>query len=169
MVGLSLRPFRMIGFWRAPLRAAAAVVVATALLWGGLASSVGAQSLDAVEIATKRGVVLIEVEVARTPEQRTTGLMYRKSLPDRQGMLFDFEADQYVSMWMKNTFIPLDMLFIRADGSIARIAENTTPHSENTISSGEPVRAVIEIGGGEARKLGIAAGDKVANTLFRGR
>ncbi len=139
------------------------------LLLGNLASASRADGLEAVEIATRKGVVLIEVEVARTEQQRATGLMNRKVLPERQGMLFDFGSDQPVYMWMKNTFIPLDMLFIRADGSIARIEENTTPFSERTISSGEPVRAVIEIGGGEARKLGIASGDKVSNTLFRGR
>ncbi len=133
-----------------------------------ISQAVRAASLDPVEIATKAGVVLIEVEVARTQDQRATGLMNRKVLPERQGMLFDFGSDQPVYMWMKNTYIPLDMLFIRADGTIARIEENTTPFSERTISSGEPVRAVIEIGGGEARKLGIARGDKVANTLFRG-
>lgn len=139
------------------------------LLACGASPAARADALDPVEIATRKGVVLIEVEVARTEQQRATGLMNRKSLPERQGMLFDFGTDQMVYMWMKNTFIPLDMLFIRADGSIARIEENTTPFSERTISSGEPVRAVIEIGGGEARKLGIASGDKVSNTLFRGR
>ncbi|TDT99139.1 hypothetical protein DFO45_0845 [Azorhizobium sp. AG788] len=146
----------------------AAACVALCLLAFGAGSAVHAASLEPVEIVTRKGVVMIEVEVARTQEQRATGLMYRKSLPERQGMLFDFKSDQPVYMWMKNTFIPLDMLFIRADGSIARIAENTTPFSEATISSGEPVRAVIEIGGGEARKLGIATGDKVGTQLFSG-
>ena len=151
--------------WRSALRTFA---VALLLAWGTPSLGVAA-TLDPVEIATKKGVVLIEVEVARTPEQRATGLMNRKMLPDRQGMLFDFGSDQPVYMWMKNTYIPLDMLFIRADGTIARIEENTTPFSERTISSGEPVRAVIEIGGGEARKLGISSGDKVGNALFRGQ
>ncbi len=128
-----------------------------------------APKLDALEIATKSGVVVLEVEVARTDKQRETGLMYRKQLPERQGMLFDFAVDQPVYMWMKNTFIPLDMLFIRADGTIARIEAMTTPFSETTISSGEPVRAVVEISGGAAKRLGIAPGDKVSNTLFRGR
>lgn len=138
-------------------------------LIGTLAGPARAAALEPVEIVTKKGVVVIEVEVARTDEQRATGLMNRKSLPERQGMLFDFKVDQPVYMWMKNTFIPLDMLFIRADGSIARIEANTTPFSERTISSGEPVRAVIEIGGGEARKLGVTPGDKVSNQLFGGR
>jgi len=91
--------------------------------------------------------VVLEVEVARSEAQRTTGLMYRKELPERQGMLFDFHTDQPVAMWMKNTFIPLDMLFIRANGTIARIETMTTPFSERTIASGEPVRAVLELAG----------------------
>ncbi|GGF58910.1 hypothetical protein GCM10007301_18290 [Azorhizobium oxalatiphilum] len=151
------------------LRRLAFLALLTVLAAGSLGPAVQAAALEAVEIVTKKGVVVIEVEVARTDEQRATGLMNRKSLPERQGMLFDFKVDQPVAMWMKNTYIPLDMLFIRADGSIARIEANTTPFSERTISSGEPVRAVIEIGGGEARKLGVAPGDKVSNQLFGGR
>lgn len=126
-------------------------------------------AVEALEITSSTGVVTFEVEVARTDEQRTTGLMYRKSLGERAGMLFDFKVDQPVYMWMKNTLIPLDMLFIRADGSIARIAAMTTPLSTETISSGEPVRAVLEIAGGQARKLGIKPGDRVAHPLFTGR
>lgn len=122
--------------------------------------------LDAMEIATRKGVVVLEVEVARTPEQRETGLMFRKSMPERQGMLFDFERPQPIYMWMKNTFIPLDMLFIRNDGTIARIEAMTTPFSEKTIASGEPVRAVLELNGGAAQRLGIAPGDRVSTTLF---
>ncbi|MFG1299072.1 DUF192 domain-containing protein [Xanthobacter sp. V3C-3] len=128
-----------------------------------------AAELEALEITSSTGVVTFEVEVARTDEQRTTGLMYRKSLGERAGMLFDFKVDQPVYMWMKNTYIPLDMLFIRADGSIARIAAMTTPLSTETISSGEPVRAVLEIAGGQARKLGIKPGDRVAHSLFSTR
>lgn len=122
--------------------------------------------LDPLEIVTAKGVLAFQVEVARTNEQRTQGLMCRKSLPERGGMLFDFKVDQPVYMWMKNTLIPLDMVFIRADGSIARIAAMTTPLSTETISSGEPVRAVLEIAGGEARRLGIKAGDRIAHPMF---
>lgn len=123
-------------------------------------------TLDPLEIVTAKGVLAFQVEVARTNEQRTQGLMCRKTLSERGGMLFDFKVDQPVYMWMKNTLIPLDMVFIRADGSIARVAAMTTPLSTETISSGEPVRAVLEIGGGEARKLGIKAGDKIAHPMF---
>ena len=91
-----------------------------------------------LEIATKTGVQVFSVEMATTEEEKTTGLMYRKELPDGQGMLFDFSPEQQVSMWMKNTYISLDMIFIRADGRILRIAENTEPLSTRIISSGGP-------------------------------
>lgn len=132
------------------------------------APETGAAVMDRqpLEIATAKGVLVFEVELAATDAQRARGLMFRDTLGDRRGMLFDFKVDQPVAMWMKNTKIPLDMLFIRADGTIARIAAMTTPFSEQTISSGEPVRAVLEIDGGAARRLGIAAGDKVAHPMF---
>ena len=92
--------------------------------------------------------------------------MYRRELPEGRGMLFDFSPEQPVSMWMKNTYIPLDMIFIRADGRILRIAENTTPESEAIIPAGRPVRGVLEVIGGTAKKFGIAPGDRVAHPLF---
>lgn len=107
------------------------------------------------------------IEMARTDADRARGLMFRRSMPADQGMLFDFERDQMVSMWMRNTYISLDMLFIRADGTVARIAERTEPLSTRTIPSGEPVLSVLEINGGVAEKLGIKAGDKVEHVLFR--
>jgi hypothetical protein len=93
--------------------------------------------------------------------------MFRRELPEGQGMLFDFQFDQNVAFWMKNTYIPLDMLFIRSDGRILRIAENTEPLSERNIPSGGPVRAVLEVIGGTAKKLGIAAGDRVSGSIFK--
>lgn len=122
-----------------------------------------------LEIVTKNGVHVFTVEVARTDEERAKGLMFRKELAEGTGMLFDFKPDQDVAMWMRNTYIPLDMLFINADGTIRRIAENTEPLSEKTIPSGGPVRGVLEVIGGTAKKLGIAPGDKVAHPLFSGR
>ncbi|MGV3632710.1 MAG: DUF192 domain-containing protein [Pseudorhodoplanes sp.] len=122
-----------------------------------------------LEIVTKDGVHVFTVEMAKTDEERQKGLMFRKELPEGRGMLFDFKPDQNVSMWMRNTYIPLDMLFINGDGTIRRIAENTEPLSEKTISSGGPVRGVLEVIGGTAKKLGIKAGDKVAHPLFSER
>ena len=109
-----------------------------------------------------------EVEIANTPETRARGLMFRRSLPADGGMLFDFAPGETdVSMWMKNTYIPLDMVFIRANGTIRHIAENTTPFSEATISSRGPVKAVLEVAGGTCQRLGIAAGDRVIHPFFR--
>lgn len=133
----------------------------------GAAASAADQST--LEIVTKNGVHVFSVELAITDADRQKGLMFRKELPEGQGMLFDFKQDQDVSMWMRNTYIPLDMLFINADGRIRRIAENTTPLSERTIPSGGPVRGVLEVIGGTAKKLGIAPGDRVAHPLFSGR
>ena len=108
-----------------------------------------------------------QVEVMRTPEQRAKGLMYRNYMPADRGMLFDFAASEPVAMWMQNTYISLDMLFIRANGTIARIAERTEPLSTRTIPSGEPVLSVLEINGGVSRQLGIKPGDKVEHALFK--
>ncbi|MGD9920733.1 MAG: DUF192 domain-containing protein [Pseudorhodoplanes sp.] len=138
-----------------------------ALLGLVLASgSLRAAEETTLEIVTKDGVHVFSVEMARTDEERQKGLMFRKELPEGKGMLFDFKPDQDVSMWMRNTYIPLDMLFINGDGTIRRIAENTVPLSEKTIASGGPVRGVLEVIGGTTKKLGIRAGDKVAHPLF---
>jgi uncharacterized membrane protein (UPF0127 family) len=128
-----------------------------------------AAELQTLEIASKTGVHAFQVEMAITPEEKEHGLMFRRELPDGQGMLFDFQFDQNVAFWMKNTYIPLDMLFIRSDGRILRIAENTEPLSERNIPSGGPVRAVLEVIGGTAKKLGIAAGDRVGGSIFKSR
>ena len=120
-----------------------------------------------LEIASKTGVHIFAVEIADTEAQREKGLMFRKNLPDGQGMLFDFKREQDVSFWMQNTYIPLDMIFIRGDGSILRIVENAEPLSTRLIPSGGPVLAVLEVIGGTARKLGIAPGDRVAHPIFR--
>ena len=130
------------------------------------AREAGQQTL---EIATKTGVHVFAVELADNDAERAKGLMYRKELPEGRGMLFDFERDQDVSFWMKNTYIPLDMIFIRGDGRILRIAENTEPLSTKLVPSGGPVRAVLEVIGGTAAKLGIAPGDKVAHPSFGAR
>ncbi|MGB3044614.1 MAG: DUF192 domain-containing protein [Xanthobacteraceae bacterium] len=128
-----------------------------------------AAELQSLEIATKAGVQVFSVEVATTEEEKRTGLMYRKELPDGRGMLFDFSPEQEVSMWMKNTFIPLDMIFIRADGRILRIAEDTVPQSTKIIPSRGLAKGVLEVIAGTAKKYGIAPGDRVAHPLFNGR
>lgn len=102
------------------------------------------------------------VEVARTPEEQAQGLMNRQSLAPDQGMIFPMEPPRDASFWMKNTYIPLDMIFVRADGTIARIEENTVPLSLEPVLSMEPVAAVLELAGGRASELGIRAGDRVS-------
>lgn len=101
------------------------------------------------------------VEVARTPQEQETGLMHRQSLEPTRGMLFPYQTPQPVSFWMKNTLIPLDIIFIRPDGTIGRIAERTEPLSLQPIPSLEPVSAVLEIAGGRASELGVEPGDRV--------
>ena len=120
-----------------------------------------------LEIASKSGVHLFAVELAVTDEERSRGLMYRRSVPESYGMLFDFKRDQEVTMWMRNTYVSLDMIFIQSDGRIRRIAENTETESDKIISSGGPVRAVLEVVAGTAKKLGIVAGDRVASPTLR--
>jgi len=137
------------------------------LIWAGAIGRVAATDTQIIEIAGKTGVHVFAVEMAETDEQRSRGLMFRRSLPAGQGMLFDFKRDQMISMWMRNTYISLDMIFIRSDGAIARIAENTEPMSERIISSGGPVRAVLEVVAGTSRRLGLAPGDRVAHPMFR--
>jgi uncharacterized membrane protein (UPF0127 family) len=127
-----------------------------------------AASIQPLEIVSKSGVQMFSVEMATTEEEKTTGLMYRKELPDGKGMLFDFSPEQEVSMWMKNTFISLDMIFIRADGRILRIAENTEPQSTKIIPSRGLAKGVLEVIAGTAKKYGIAPGDRVAHPLFNG-
>jgi uncharacterized membrane protein (UPF0127 family) len=111
-------------------------------------------------IRSANGVHRFTVDVARTFEQQETGLMFVKSLGPNRGMIFPFDQPQMASFWMKNTLIPLDMIFIRADGRIARIA-TAKPLDETPVLAGEPVTAVLEIRGGRAAQLGIHAGDKV--------
>jgi uncharacterized membrane protein (UPF0127 family) len=144
----------------------------TAFILFGLlvaAGPVRPAGLQALEIASKTGVHVFSVEIADNDADRAKGLMFRKELPEGMGMLFDFKREQDVSFWMQNTYISLDMLFIRGDGTILRIAENTEPLSTRMVPSGGPVLAVLEVIAGTARKLGIVPGDRVAHPIFRTR
>lgn len=122
---------------------------------------------DTVRIVSKNGVHSFTVELARTEPERAKGLMFRKEMAPSHGMLFDFQKDQEVAFWMDNTYISLDMIFIRGDGTIHRIEENATPLSTRNIPSRGAVRAVLEVVAGTSRKLGIAAGDKVEHPIFK--
>ena len=106
------------------------------------------------------------VEMALTPDQQTIGLMFRTEVPANEGMIFDWGAPRESSMWMRNTLVPLDMLFIAADGRIHRIAERTVPLSLTPIGSGGPVRATLELQGGITERLDIRVGDRVLHRMF---
>jgi hypothetical protein len=101
------------------------------------------------------------VEVAGTVAEQAKGLMFRTELADNAGMIFPFPQPRPASFWMKNTVIPLDIIFVRSNGTIESIVENTVPYSTDSVVSGEPVAAVLELRGGLTTELGIAAGDKV--------
>jgi len=122
---------------------------------------------EPLTIRTSAGAHDFRVELATTNDQQATGLMYRRKMAADAGMLFVYPSDAPVSMWMKNTFIPLDMFFIGSDGRITHIAERTVPQSIELIGSNGPVRAVLELNGGTASRLGIKPGDRVIHRLFR--
>lgn len=120
-------------------------------------------------VNTEAGPRSFQVELADEPRERATGLMYRRHLPKGGGMLFDFGEEQAVSMWMANTYIPLDMLFIKADGTVESIGERTTPMSRRSVASKGPVRYVLEINGGLSDELGIKPGDTVTGPAMEAR
>jgi uncharacterized protein len=146
-------------------RFAAALVVALCVMLAGEASAPAAGQ-STLEIVSKSGVHAFTVELAANDAERQRGLMFRKELPEGRGMLFDFEEERPVAFWMHNTYISLDMIFIRADGHILSIAENTEPLSDRLVPSGGSVRAVLEVIAGTAHKFGIAPGDSVVSPIF---
>jgi uncharacterized protein len=137
------------------------------------AGAAGAQSQQIEDLASfPRGKLEItvgkqklgfETWVADTPQRQAQGLMFVRSLPAQRGMLFVHESPKPIGMWMKNTYIALDMVFIDGKGRIQQIVANTTPHSLDVIRSNEPALAVLEIAGGEAARLGLKPGQKVTH------
>lgn len=150
----------------------ASVILCGLLLWVAAHSrdvkSVRGQfPVSTLEIAHADGrKTPLNIEIALTPEQQELGLMYRNALPKDSGMLFLWPEDQIISMWMKNTRIPLDMLFVARDGKIAKIIANAVPYDLTPLSSDAPQRAVIEINGGAAAENGIQVGDRVLFAAF---
>lgn len=122
--------------------------------------------VEPLDIRTHHGVRRFEVEIADTEASRERGLMFRKVLAADRGMLFDFKTPQPVSFWMKNTLIPLDMVFITADGHILSIARNAKPMDETPIASGGDVVGVLELRAGRAAELGLQPGDRVRERIF---
>ena len=141
------------------------------LLWspGAMASALPHRlPVEKVIIETRSGPRQFKMEIAADPATRENGLMHRKHLARDAGMLFDFGKPMMAAFWMKDTPLPLDMLFVRADGTISTVAANAVPFSTAEIVSAEPIRVVIEINGGMAQLLGISPGDRVrANAIFR--
>jgi uncharacterized protein len=152
---------------RSPLRVSGllAKVILLAIAVTG-AQTVPALDQAALIIESSDGRFEFQVELAKTPAERARGLMFRESLADDQGMLFDFGRPQPVAMWMRNTLIPLDILFIRSDGRIGRIARDAQPLSDRILESGEPVRAVLELRGGLTAERDIEPGDRIIHPLF---
>lgn len=137
------------------------------MLTGNALAQLADIKTEPLQIFSGSGVHSFMVEVPTTAAGLERGLMYRKSLADKAGMLFDFgDASLPRNMWMKNTYIPLDMLFIGAEGQVLKIVANTKPQSEVIISSDTPARAVLELKGGSAKRLGIQVGDRVMHPSF---
>lgn len=142
----------------------AAVAFALALIF---AAPGRAEALQKLQIVTASGAHDFQVELADTPAARSKGLMFRRAMPADRGMLFDFHQVTPVMMWMKNTYIPLDMVFVSREGVVTSVAADAVPMSEEIISSGQPVYAVVELNAGVAKKIGLAPGDEVRHPAFR--
>ena len=124
-------------------------------------------SRSTLEIISAHGRQGFNIRMADTPARQERGLMYETRLPADEGMLFPQQQPQIMSMWMKNTYIPLDMLFIDSRGRIVCLLANTKPQSLNILTCAKPVKAVLEIGGGEAAERGIRVGDRAVHAIFR--
>jgi hypothetical protein len=148
----------------------AAIALAAALVWAAaatLAEPALADALESLTISTATGDHAFSVEIAATPEKRERGLMDRRFMPMDRGMLFEFERDGPVAFWMKNTYIPLDMVFIARSGKVTRIVDRAEPMSETAIPSGGPCAAVLELNGGVAAEIGLRVGDRVRHPFFK--
>jgi uncharacterized protein len=149
-----------------------ALILLTCFLWLAVQSAAFSENaqiskLEPVTVASDESVTMFTAEIADTEELRQRGLMFRHLLPEDKAMLFDYGKPRPVAMWMKNTNISLDMLFIREDGTIAAIAENTVPQSLDTISVQEPVRGVLEMTAGTVKRLGLRPNDRVYHRIFK--
>ncbi len=155
----------MIAHPRSRARATAAVLALVAL-FSMLASPAAALPRSELLVETASSQFRFEVEIADDATERAEGLMYRETMADNAGMLFLYPEPQQVQFWMKNTPMSLDIVFVRAEGTIARIAARTTPFSEDMIPSGEKVRAVLEVKAGMMHQLGVRVGDRLRNPQY---
>jgi uncharacterized protein len=132
-----------------------------------LADGTADPSVETVTVETGQGRVVFKAEIADTPEKRSRGLMFRDSMPEDHGMLFDFGEPRPVSMWMKDTKISLDMIFADTSGRVVAVAESTVPFSTDTITVDAPVKAVFEVNAGTARRIGLKPGGRLINPIFK--
>jgi uncharacterized membrane protein (UPF0127 family) len=154
---------------RSDRRALVAVLFLMIVWFAGFGSVLADETggrVEQLDIVTSSGAHPFSVEVMRTEGERERGLMFRRALPADSGMLFDFETERLVQMWMKNTYLPLDMIFISRAGKVVGLAENTEPLSERIISSGAPAAGVLEVNAGAASRIGLKIGDRVRHPLF---
>jgi uncharacterized protein len=150
-------------------------ILSCLLLFGALALAFSARpplaraegGLEPLTIVTAGGAFVFQVEIAKDEASRERGLMYRRYMPPERGMLFEFDADTPVSFWMKNTYIPLDMIFISPKGVVTRVIANAEPLSETILPSGGPCIAVLEVNGGVAAGIGLKPGDQVRHPFFK--
>ncbi len=147
-------------------RAALFLLLAVAALMAGVGGSFAQMRRETLKILTASGEHSFQIEIAETAEQKARGLMFRRSLADDAGMLFPYLPPQEATMWMRNTYISLDMVFIAGNGSVHRVEEGTEPFSERVISSNGDVAAVLELRAGIARKIGLKRGDKIVHPMF---
>jgi uncharacterized protein len=143
-----------------------AILLAAALPGGAAEPQLQQFATSHLTIVSAAGPRRFVVELAETPGQMEQGLMFRRSLAPDAGMLFDFKRPTVATMWMHNTLIPLDMLFVDQQGLIVNIAQRAVPESDQTIAAVAPVRAVIELNGGTTERLGIKPGDRVLYPIF---
>jgi len=149
-------------------RSLVALAAAVFLVSGAQARTVAKTAHEPLEVVTDHGRAHFQVELADDTAERERGLMFRKTLAPDRGMLFDFKTPREVAFWMRNTLIPLDIIFIRPDGRVLSIAREATPLSETPIPSGGTVRGVLEIAGGRAAQIGLMPGDRVRHRIFPG-
>ncbi len=148
------------------VRAWAALALVVFLAAAALAPALGG-ALDSLEIVTATGRHAFQVEIVDNDATREHGLMDRRYMAADHGMLFEFDHAAPVSFWMKNTYIPLDMIFIAPSGVVTHVAANAEPLSERVIPSGGPCVAVLELNGGTAASIGLKVGDKVRHPFFK--
>lgn len=137
------------------------------MLGCSIASAQETVKREPLTIVTATGEHGFDAEIAATRAEQSRGLMYRRSMDPAHGMLFTYDDAQYVSMWMRNTYISLDMVFILPDGRVHRVESMTEPHSERIIESGERIGAVLELLAGTAARINLKAGDKVQHPHFK--